>query len=96
MAERQWHRHSGDAFHRNLEGEGREIRMARTLEVARKPRASKLTPTLEQIQLRAYEIFLERRGGNQIEDWLQAERELAAKSQPKTRKAPRSPKSEAA
>jgi hypothetical protein len=76
--------------------------MARTLQVAprvtRKPRASKVTPTLEQIQLRAYEIFLERRGapGNQIEDWLRAERELAATSQPKARKASRSPKSEAA
>ena len=72
--------------------------MARTLQVARKPRASKVTPTLEQIQLRAYEIFLERRGapGNQIEDWLQAERELAATGQPKARKAARSPKSEAA
>jgi Protein of unknown function (DUF2934) len=76
--------------------------MARTLQVApratRKPRASKVTPTLEQIQLRAYEIFLARRGapGNQIEDWLQAERELAATSQPKARKAARSPKSEAA
>ncbi|PYU06259.1 MAG: DUF2934 domain-containing protein [Acidobacteria bacterium] len=72
--------------------------MARTLQVARKPRASKVTPTLEQIQLRAYEIFLERRGapGNQIEDWLRAERELAATIQPKARKGARSPKSEAA
>jgi len=76
--------------------------MARTLQVAprttRKPRESKDTPTLEQIQLRAYEIFLERRGapGNQIEDWLQAERELAATTQPKARKGARSPKAEAA
>jgi len=72
--------------------------MARTLQVARKPRTSKVTPTLEQIKLRAYEIFLERRGapGNQIEDWLQAERELASTSQPKARKTARSPKSEAA
>lgn len=58
--------------------------MARTLEVApsaaRKPRAAKSAPTLEQIQARAYEIYLERRGapGNQIEDWLRAERELAS------------------
>jgi len=76
--------------------------MARTLEVAprrsRKPRSSKTRPTLEQIQQRAYEIYLERSGapGNQTEDWLRAERELAAVSQSKSRKAARSPKSEAA
>ena len=36
------------------------------------------SPTAEQIQQRAYEIYLERGGseGNDIEDWLQAEREL--------------------
>ncbi len=40
--------------------------MARTLQVApratRKPRTTKTAPTLEQIQARAYEIYLERRG----------------------------------
>jgi hypothetical protein len=76
--------------------------MARTLQVApratRKPRTSRSGPTLELIQLRAYEIYLERRGapGNPMEDWLQAERELSAASKPKARKAARSPKSEAA
>jgi Protein of unknown function (DUF2934) len=32
----------------------------------------------EQIELRAYEIFLQRGGsdGNELEDWLRAEREL--------------------
>ena len=32
----------------------------------------------EQIRLRAYEIYLERGGfsGNELDDWLQAEREL--------------------
>jgi hypothetical protein len=60
--------------------------MARTLQVApratRKPRTTKAAPTLEQIQSRAYEIYLERRGapGSQIEDWLRAEQELEAPS----------------
>ena len=76
--------------------------MARTLQVAsratRKPSITKAIPTLEQIQLRAYEIYVQRCGapGNQMDDWLQAERELASASRPKTRKAARSPKSEAA
>ena len=76
--------------------------MARTLEVApsaaRKPRAAKSAPTLEQIQARAYEIYLERRGapGNQIEDWLRAERELAAGGLTKARKSSGAPKSQAA
>jgi hypothetical protein len=36
------------------------------------------TPSREEIQLRAYEIYLERGGlpGNELDDWLQAEREL--------------------
>jgi len=35
-------------------------------------------PTIEEISQRAYEIYLERGGahGSDIEDWLQAEREL--------------------
>ena len=76
--------------------------MARTLEVApsaaRKPRAEKSAPTLEQIQARAYEIYLERRGapGNQIEDWLRAERELASGGPTKPRKSNRTPKFRAA
>jgi hypothetical protein len=34
-------------------------------------------PSHEQIRLRAYEIYLERGGfpGNELDDWLQAERE---------------------
>jgi Protein of unknown function (DUF2934) len=76
--------------------------MATTLQVApsatRKPRAAKSASTLEQIQARAYEIYLERRGapGNQIEDWLRAERELAAGGPTKPRKSSRTPKSQAA
>ena len=36
------------------------------------------TPSHEEISLRAYEIYLERGGhpGNEMDDWLQAEREL--------------------
>jgi hypothetical protein len=76
--------------------------MARTLEVtpsaASKPRAAKSAPTLEQIQARAYEIYLERRGapGNQIEDWLRAERELASGGPTKPRKSSRTAKPQAA
>ncbi len=74
--------------------------MARTLQVApratRKPHISKTAPTLEQMQARAYEIYLERCGvpGNQIEDWLRAERELVSDAPSKPRKAARSSKSE--
>jgi hypothetical protein len=64
----------------------------------RKARAAKSAPTLEQIQARAYEIYLERRGaaGNQIEDWLRAERELAAGGPTKPSTASRTAKSRAA
>ena len=36
------------------------------------------TPSCEEIRLRAYEIYLERGSlsGNELDDWLQAEREL--------------------
>jgi len=38
-------------------------------------------PTHEEIELRAYEIYLERGGapGNDLENWLQAESELLEK-----------------
>jgi hypothetical protein len=44
-------------------------------------------PSHEQIRLRAYEIFLERGGfpGNELDDWLQAERELGRAGCPKHR-----------
>ena len=40
--------------------------------------AANHTPSYEEIRLRAYEIYLERSGlpGNELNDWLQAEREL--------------------
>ncbi len=38
-------------------------------------------PTREEIELRAYQIYVERGGapGNDLEDWLQAESELIEK-----------------
>lgn len=43
------------------------------------PVAAESSPTIEEIQARAYEIYLERGGadGNDMEDWLRAERELS-------------------
>ena len=76
--------------------------MARTLAVSprstRKPSVAKSAPTIEQIQLRAYEIFLERSGapGSEVEDWLQAERELVAVGSAKPRKTARTAKPKAA
>ena len=47
----------------------------------RKPKAAIVAPSQEEIQLRAYQIYLERNGapGNPFDDWTQAERELTAK-----------------
>jgi len=38
-------------------------------------------PTGEEIELRAYQIYIQRGGGDghEVEDWLQAERELVEK-----------------
>jgi len=38
-------------------------------------------PTREEIELRAYQIYVERGGadGHDVDDWLQAERELSEK-----------------
>ena len=43
------------------------------------------SPRLEEIRIRAYEIYMERGGqpGHELEDWLQAERDL----EPKVRRA---------
>jgi hypothetical protein len=47
----------------------------------KKPRAASIHPTTEQIALRAYQIYLERRGapGTALDDWTRAERELLEK-----------------
>jgi Protein of unknown function (DUF2934) len=61
-------------------------RMAKTMEsslpASQKPRVAKHQPTSEEIALRAYQIYLERGGtpGNELEDWIQAERELVGES----------------
>ncbi len=46
------------------------------------PEKPKPTPTRDEIARRAYEIYAARgkTGGREQEDWLQAERELQAKS----------------
>ena len=40
-------------------------------------------PTREQIEVRAYEIYLQRGGGdgNDVQDWLQAESELLGETE---------------
>jgi Protein of unknown function (DUF2934) len=62
-----------------------------------KPQSAPVQPTQEQIQLRAYQIFLERNGapGNPFEDWTRAEGELLAQP-PKTTKSRRASKTKAA
>lgn len=44
----------------------------------------KSTPTKEQIEVRAYEIYLQRGGqdGQDLADWLAAQRELSVAAQP--------------
>ncbi len=46
---------------------------------------SKESPSREEIERRAYEIYLERGGshGQDLEDWLQAERDLGEKASKK-------------
>ncbi len=45
------------------------------------PQTAEGHPTPEEIELRAYQIYLERGGaqGQDLDDWLQAERELLEK-----------------
>jgi hypothetical protein len=45
------------------------------------PQTALEAPTREEIELRAYQIYVERDGANgqDVEDWLQAERELVEK-----------------
>ena len=49
----------------------------------RKSSAARLPPSQEEIARRAHEISVARGGepGHELEDWLQAERELSAGSQ---------------
>jgi hypothetical protein len=66
--------------------------MARTngngsLMKSKSPSAKKITPE-RKIELRAYEIYLERNGapGNPLEDWVRAEREILQKSRKAAKK----------
>ncbi|MEA2322250.1 MAG: hypothetical protein QOD81_2100 [Solirubrobacteraceae bacterium] len=58
-------------------------RVARVAKATRRPRAAKAepvapAPTQEEIALRAYEIHQSGTGGDALEHWLRAERELVA------------------
>jgi hypothetical protein len=46
------------------------------------PQTAEGYPTREEIELRAYQIYVERGGahGQDVEDWIQAERELVEKN----------------
>lgn len=50
--------------------------------------SSKMLSPQEKIQLRAYEIYLERNGapGNPLEDWVRAEREVLEKTRKSAKK----------
>jgi Protein of unknown function (DUF2934) len=67
--------------------------MAKTKSTAspkeKKPRAAKERPTHEEIALRAFHIYLERRGapGDPMADWIRAERELTEPAKKSKRKA---------
>jgi hypothetical protein len=67
--------------------------MAKTMEsfspATQKPRAATHQPTQEEIALRAYHIYLQRAGGpgNELEDWIQAESQLAGENGKPRRKA---------
>ena len=54
-----------------------------------KPRTSNGQPTQEAIALRAYHLYLERGSapGNELEDWIQAEIQLAIENGKSRRKA---------
>jgi hypothetical protein len=53
-------------------------KMMETPAVVQRPQAASNLPTPEEIALRAYYIYLQRAGapGDEITDWVQAEREL--------------------
>jgi hypothetical protein len=67
--------------------EGHETLELRTREIQSHPEvvSANHRPSHEEIRLRAYEIYLERGGlpGNELDDWLQAERELERATPPK-------------
>ena len=68
--------------------EGHETLEIRTSQIQSHPEdvSANHKPSHEEIRLRACEIYLERSAlpGNELNDWLQAERELDLASPPKT------------
>jgi hypothetical protein len=64
-----------------------KTRASASREVRKPKQVKRQPPTQEEIALRAYHIYLERRGapGNPLEDWIRAERELAEGSKKTTR-----------
>jgi hypothetical protein len=50
----------------------------RSLKAVPKAAEARQIPTIKEIEIRAYEIYQARRGsaGTDLDDWLQAEREL--------------------
>ena len=54
-----------------------------------KPQTASYQPTQGEIALRAYHIYLQRGGaaGNEVEDWMQAERQLIEENGKLRRKA---------
>jgi hypothetical protein len=67
--------------------------MPKTMEssspATQKPRTANGQPTQQAIALRAYHLYLERGGapGNELEDWIQAEIQLALENGKSRRKA---------
>lgn len=59
-----------------------------TSEATKKPRTKKSGPTHDEVAARAYQIYQERgyTAGDPMQDWLQAERELAATPKQAARK----------
>jgi hypothetical protein len=55
----------------------------KSLETRSEALTTAVHPTVEEIEARAYQIYTERGGadGHDMDDWLQAERELFAKYQ---------------
>ena len=57
---------------------------AKEFRISLEDRPAEGSPTREEIELRAYQIYMERGGadGQDMDDWLQAERELVERSVP--------------
>ena len=53
----------------------------KSLLVGSESRTAEAHPTREEVELRAYQIYIERgcTGGHDVDDWLQAEHELLEK-----------------